>query len=60
MYVRSDNGPEFTANAIRSWLKDLEVNTLVIEHGSPWENGYIESSNGRLRDELLNRQILQH
>jgi len=56
-YIRSDNGPEFTAKAVRSWLKDLEVATLFIEPGSPWENGYIESLNGKLRDELLNREI---
>ena len=56
-YVRSDNGPEFTAKAIRKWLNDLGVNTLFIEPGSPWENGYIESFNGKLRDELLDREI---
>ena len=56
-YIRSDNGPEFTAKAVRSWLKDLEVTTLFIEPGSPWENGYIESFNGKLRDELFNREI---
>ena len=56
-YIRSDNGPEFTAKAVRRWLKDLEVNTLFIELGSPWENRYIESFNGKLRDELLNREI---
>ena len=56
-YIRSDNGPEFTARAIRQWLKDLGVKTLYIESGSPWENGYIESFNGKLRDELLNVEI---
>jgi len=56
-HIRSDNGPEFTAKAVRRWLKDLEVTTLFIEPGSPWENGYIESFNGKLRDELLNREI---
>ncbi len=56
-YIRSDNGPEFTAKAVRKWLKDLEVTTLFIEPGSPWENGYIESFNGKLRDELLDREI---
>ena len=56
-HIRSDNGPEFTAKAIRSWLKRLGVKTLYIEPGSPWENGYIESFNGKLRDELLNREI---
>jgi transposase InsO family protein len=56
-YIRSDNGPEFTAKAVRRWLNDLGVNTLFIEPGSPWENGYIESFNGKLRDELLDREI---
>jgi transposase InsO family protein len=56
-HIRSDNGPEFTARAIRTWLKHLEVKTLYIEPGSPWENGYVESFNGKLRDELLNREI---
>jgi putative transposase len=56
-YIRSDNGPEFTAKAVRSWLERLGVKTLFIEPGSPWENGYIESFNGKLRDELLNREI---
>jgi len=56
-HIRSDNGPEFTAKVVRRWLNDLEVNTLFIERGSPWENGYIESFNGKLRDELLNREI---
>lgn len=56
-YIRSDNGPEFTARAVRRWLSRLGVKTLFIEPGSPWENGYIESFNGKLRDELLNREI---
>ncbi len=56
-HIRSDNGPEFTAKAIRRWLNRVGVNTLFIEPGSPWENGYIESFNGKLRDELLNREI---
>ena len=56
-HIRSDNGPEFTAKAVRRWLNDLGVNTLFIEPGSPWENGYIESFNGKLRDELLDREI---
>jgi len=56
-HIRSDNGPEFTARAIRKWLAMLGVNTLFIEPGSPWENGYIESFNGKLRDELLNLEI---
>jgi transposase InsO family protein len=53
-YIRSDNGPEFTAWAVRRWLGRVDVQTLFIEPGSPWENGYIESFNGRLRDECLN------
>ena len=56
-HIRSDNGPEFTARAIRRWLSRLGIKTLFIEKGSPWENGYIESFNGKLRDELLNREI---
>jgi putative transposase len=53
-YIRSDNGPEFAARAVRQWLARIDVQTLFIEPGSPWENGYIESFNGRLRDEYLN------
>ena len=56
-HIRSDNGPEFNAKAIRRWLNHVGVETLFIEPGSPWENGYIESFNGKLRDELLNREI---
>ncbi len=56
-HIRSDNGSEFTALAVRVWLEKLDVKTLYIEPGSPWENGYIESFNGKLRDELLNREI---
>ena len=56
-HIRSDNGPEFTAKAIRNWLHKVGVKTLFIEPGSPWENGYIESFNGKLRDELLNGEI---
>jgi putative transposase len=56
-HIRSDNGPEFTARVIRKWLARLGVKTLFIEPGSPWENGYIESFNGKLRDELLNLEI---
>ncbi len=56
-HIRSDNGPEFTAREIRNWLSRLGVKTLFIEPGSPWENGYIESFNGKLRDELLNGEI---
>ena len=56
-HIRSDNGPEFTAKEVRKWLARLGVQTLFIEPGSPWENGYIESFNGKLRDELLNPEI---
>jgi len=56
-HIRSDNGPEFTARSVRKWLGRLGVKTLFIEPGSPWENGYIESFNGKLRDELLNREV---
>ena len=56
-YIRSDNGPEFTAKAVRAWLDRMEVETLFIEPSSPWENGYNESFNGKLRDELLDREI---
>ena len=55
-YIRSDNGAEFTAKTVRSWLGELEVAPLYIERGSPWENGYVESFNGKMRDELLNRE----
>jgi transposase InsO family protein len=56
-HIRSDNGPEFTAKAVRSWLGRIGVKALFIEPGSPWENGYNESFNGKLRDEVLNREI---
>jgi transposase InsO family protein len=58
-YIRSDNGPEFVAKVVRSWLNRLGVGPLYIEPGSPWENGYVESLNGKLRDELLNREIFE-
>ena len=56
-HIRSDNGPEFTAKAVRRWLERIGVKTLFIEPGSPWENGYNEIFNGKLRDELLNTEI---
>ena len=56
-HIRSDNGPEFIAKALRDWLKRVGVKTLFIEPGSPWENGYNESFNGKLRDELLNLEV---
>ena len=56
-YLRSDNGPEFVAEAIQQWLQKSGVKTLYITPGSPWENAYIESFNSRLRDELLNVEV---
>jgi putative transposase len=56
-HLRSDNGPEFIARESRKWLGSLGTGTLYIEPGSPWENGYCESFNGKLRDELLNGEI---
>ena len=56
-HIRSDNGSEFTANAVRAWLGRVGVKTLFIEPGSPWENGYNESFNSKLRDEILNMEI---
>lgn len=55
--IRSDNGPEFIADYIKKRLKDNDVETLYIEPGSPWENGYIESFNGTLRNEVLDREL---
>lgn len=56
-YLRSDNGAEMTAHAVREFLGELKVGALYIEPGSPWENGYIESFNGKLRDELLDGEV---
>ena len=56
-HLRSDNGPEFTAKVVRRWLRRVGVRTLFIEPGSPWENGYVESFNGKLKDELIDREI---
>lgn len=56
-YIRSDNGSEFTAQTLRDWIHKLGIKTAYIEPGSPWENGYNESFNGKLRDELLNGEI---
>ena len=56
-HIRSDNGPEFIATALRDWLQRIGVKTLYIEPGSPWENGYCESFNSKLRDELLAREM---
>lgn len=57
VYIRSDNGPEFVANQVKKWLASQNVQTLYIEPGSPWENGYCESFISRLRDELLNAEL---
>ena len=56
-YVRSDNGPEFVAKDVRAWIEAVGAKTAFIEPGSPWKNGYVESFNARMRDELLNREI---
>jgi putative transposase len=56
-HLRSDNGPEFPAQQVRDWLERLKVSALFITPGSPWENGYCESFIGKLRDELLDREI---
>ncbi len=56
-HIRSDNGSEFTAKVVRIWLDTLDIRPLYIEPGSPWENGYVESFHGKLRDELLNREL---
>ncbi len=58
-FIRSDNGPEFIARAVREWLEQSGVRTLYIEPGSPWENAYSESFNSRLRDELLDRELFE-
>ena len=59
-FIRSDNGPEFASNAVKKWLKVSDVETLFVAPGSPWENGYVESFNSKLRDELLNRELFLH
>jgi transposase InsO family protein len=56
-HVRSDNGPEFIAKAIRSWLRSANVKTLYIDPGAPWQNGFAESFHGKLRDELLDAEL---
>ena len=58
-YLRSDNGPEFIAQAVKDWLSESGVGTLYIEPGSPWQNAYSESFNSRFRDELLNRELFE-
>jgi len=57
VYIRSDNGPEFVSKAVQKWLEVSDVDTLYVAPGSPWENGYVESFNSRLRDEFLNREL---
>jgi len=56
-HIRSNNGPEMTSKRVRNWLQLIGVQTLFIEPGSPWENGYNESFNGKLRDQLLNGEV---
>ena len=56
-HIRSDNGPEFAAMAVKGWIAGVGASTVLIEPGSPWENGYVESFNGKLRDELLNGEV---
>ena len=56
-HIRSDNGPEFVAKTVRRWLQRSDVKTLFISQSSPWENGCVESAGGKLRDELLNREL---
>jgi putative transposase len=57
VHIRCDNGAEFTVKNVRSWLANLQIKPLFIEPGSPWEHGYIESFNGKMRDELLHGEI---
>ena len=57
-YLRSDNGPEFIAKEVQRWLAANQIKTIYIEPGSPWQNGFVESFHGRLRDECLNREQL--
>jgi putative transposase len=57
--IRSDNGPEFVAQAIQGWLQRLNIETLYIAPGSPWENGYAESFHSKLRDEFLSQEVFE-
>jgi transposase InsO family protein len=59
-HIRSDNGPEFIARAIQRWTKQLDIETLYIEPGSPWENGFAESFHSRLRDEFLATEVFEN
>ena len=56
-YIRSDNGPEFIVRSVRDWIAAVDAETAYIELGSPWENGYYESFNAKLRDEFLNGEV---
>ena len=56
-YIRSDNGPDFIAEAVKDWIKAVGAKTAYIKPGSPWENGYCKSFNGRMHDERLNGEI---
>lgn len=58
-YLRSDNGPEFIAQAVQQWLREHQIKTIYIDPGSPWQNGFAESFHGRFRDECLNREQLR-
>ena len=58
-YLRSDNGPEFIAKEVQRWLAANQIKTIYIEPGSPWQDGFVESFHGRLRDECLNREQLR-
>jgi transposase InsO family protein len=57
-YLRSDNGPEFIAQAVQQWLREHQIKTIYIDPGSPWQNGFVETFHGRFRDECLNREQL--
>ena len=57
VHIRSDQGPEFIAEAVKAWIAAVGAKTAYIEKASPWENGYVESFNGKLRDELLNGEV---
>ena len=57
-YLRSDNGSEFIAKIVQQWLAQNHIKTIYIEPGSPWQNGFVESFHGRLRDEFLNQEQL--
>jgi len=59
-FLRSDNGPEFLANAVKRWLTDEGCESIYIEPGSPWQNAYIESFNGKFRDECLNMNLFEN